>query len=137
MATKATTKMQKTAYTTVDTHDIAGTALDWAVAAARKLLDPAAPEQLPASGVVYDHTGAASPATFSPTTNYAQLGPLMDEEGSRPSVTLTEPAGTQPCGDSTMLCSTSRLTAACRCIVLKHFGERVRVPNALLAGAPR
>lgn len=133
----ATIRPRKPAYVTACTHDIGGRALDWAVAAARKLLDPLAPHTLPTVGHALGQAGNLVPIVFAPSSCYAQGGPIMDEEGIE---TFRNKERTRWYGvdfGRHRAYGPDRLTAACRCIVLKHLGERVRVPVALLEDAKR
>lgn len=98
------------------TSELTGAALDWAV------------EKIEATGLGY----------FSPSTNWAHGGPIIEREGvgldqyaDYPRWQAFTPAPEQPSGQA--VCNgPTPLIAAMRCYVASKLGYEVDVPDALL-----
>jgi len=69
-----------TATTTINTQDLTGAALDWAVAKASHGMRT---QQIKAGGPVHivRMSGACDPLPYSPSTDWSQAGPIIESEG--------------------------------------------------------
>lgn len=121
--------------TKVKTSELSGAALDWAVAFAEGLLDEAELETIPVAGHYWDDEGLQWPVEYSPSTDWAQGGPIIERETI--SMHHTDSAVN---GEEWMACLSSGeglqygatpLIAAMRCYVASKLGDEVDVPEGL------
>lgn len=116
----------------VNVSDLIGPALDWAVAKAE-----CAPVELPASDVVWHKYAGA----YSPSTDWAQGGPLVDKY--KPDLQTTAQGefaaylnNDTACSDPLIFQSgPTYLVALCRVVVAAKLGDVVSVPVELVGGA--
>ena len=135
----------------VQVSGLVGAALDWAVAQVDKpegfvLRDATADIGCWVIGIAHD---AADPQSwmksgYSPSTNWAQVGPLIDKHHMDFCCEHPETIGAALCDENgmyigdRMMFGKTHLIAACRAIVAAHLGEVVSVPAELICdGKPK
>ncbi|EGH43281.1 phage protein NinX family protein [Pseudomonas syringae] len=117
-------------FTEVKTADLLGAALDWAVAKAE-----ISPMEMPPK----DRVWSKYCATYSPSTDWSQGGPLIDSYHMDFCCEHPETIGSALCDengmyiDGRMMFGKTHLIAACRAIVASVLGETVSVPKELLS----
>lgn len=114
-------------FKTIAVSELEGAGLDWAVGVAQ-----GNPMATPASDVVWSEYHGA----YSPSTNWSQGGPLIDEYRMLvcpPEETDQWDASVN--GDYEMHYGSTALIALCRAIVAAKLGKEVSIPASLL-GAP-
>lgn len=131
----------------INTSELEGAALDWAVAQSVGnknvyILD---------GGVVYDEFieqhGDYFPADYSPSTDWSQLGPLLEQTHCYPNrymdecsdvvesrrfFVVTEIVDTVSVSTNILAEGPTPLIAACRAIVASKLGDTVDVPEELV-----
>lgn len=125
--------------TTIETKDLTGAALDWAVAQASHGMRT---QQIKAGGPVHivRMSGACDPLPYSPSTDWSQAGPIIEREG----ISLVAPSNHWPdwralydhgLGGSAAreVSGPTPLVAAMRCYVASKLGASVDVPAELIA----
>ena len=120
---------------TVNTKDLEGAALDWAVANALgdhvrfKLLDTAGGSPM----VSVKSDGKAGRELFSPSTDWAQCGPLVNEHDVW--LSMDDGLYIASCGQHTgkfIQEASDAKIAICRAVVFAKLGDTVDVPESLL-----
>lgn len=117
----------------VKTADLIGPALNWAAAKVERL--PLCEEACQGDHIIIG-TGRGDLERYSPSTNWAQCGPLIEKW----QVDLYSPSGTpgpwgaaiQMTAEDPMYEGNSPLIAACRAIVAAKLGDVVSVPAELV-----
>lgn len=121
----------------VKTAELAGAALDWAVAIAESLTAFVAPPQYGNPHLVCVMPGHVHRGyyRYSPSTDWSQCGPLIESR----KVMIIYPEGEQldweasATNDCDLHLGPTPLIAACRAIVASVLGETVSVPKELLS----
>ena len=114
------------------THQLTGVALDWAVAQCEEV------------EIVYDrmhgwwetsdpyYAEPNDPEMFSPSTNWAQGGPIIEREGMTLSCRLNRSFAMLMVGYLVQEYGDTPLIAAMRCYVASKLGDEVEIPEELL-----
>ena len=120
---------------TIKVSELTGAALDWAVAKCEghNVFIKHAPVQ-----VMYTPKGKRSWYIYTPSTNWAQGGPIIEREGinldncaKNPQWSAWTPAPDREYGEAQAFGPTP-LIAAMRCYVASKLGDTVEVPEELL-----
>ena len=119
----------------VKTSELTGPALDWAVQFILGL-DYEIIDGLPVTGhIIFEKSGLGFDEVFTPSTNWAQGGPIIDRERisirqwtNVPIVHAYMPQDDAPWASD----GTSPLIAAMRCFCEYKLGDVVEVPDELL-----
>lgn len=115
------------------TSELTGQALDWAVTRAHQEGEPEFDYYIDHKNAVMEERGDLSWA-YSPSTNWAQGGPIIEREG----ITLASPNPIDAdwCamlwGAQTKQSGTTPLIAAMRCYVASKLGDEVEIPKELI-----
>ena len=106
----------------MNTSELTGAALDWAVAKCE--------------GKFFAEAGEKFKPAYSPSTNWAQGGPLIEREkistNSDYNGAHTDPWVAETYSGGTQLAGPTPLIAAMRCYVASKLGETVDIPEELL-----
>jgi len=124
------------------TSELTGAALDWAVAKCENFNDDSAIIRLWNGQVTKiipgDYEAPEIYTHYSPSTNWAQGGPIIEREGigldqyaDYPRWQAFTPAPEQPSGQAACNGPTP-LIAAMRCYVASKLGDAVEIPKELL-----
>lgn len=136
----------------VRSSDLEGLALDWAVAVAQTgkvLVFPEGGHYPPEGSVslndddftIWLNDGDGNVTEWSPSTDWSQCGPLVDEHIRSISVAVEPTAGWDAVGgvkysavakDDMFAFGDTRMVAVCRAVVESELGEFVNVPAELL-----
>lgn len=116
----------------IKTSELEGDRLDWAVAKAAEV-------EIDAKGYTWDDNAEICYRPYSPSTDWSQGGPLIEEYGITVTYCLydqhgywvansvdTEDEDNNPLGETPLI-------AACRAIVASQIGEEVEIPDVLVS----
>ena len=123
----------------MNTSDLTGSALDWAVA---KIIDGEAPvwDESTQNFLVGEESEHDFLNEFMPSTNWAQGGPIIDLERisirtyAKPGhnwVAFIDCGGSSISGAKARQVGPTALTAAMRCFVASKLGDTVELPKEL------
>jgi hypothetical protein len=121
----------------INTQDLIGTALDWAVAKCEGYVEQGVygTPEFRGSEVYLCYCGAVLNSCYSPTTDWAQGGPIIERERisirqwtNVPIVHAYMPHDDAPWASD----GTSPLIAAMRAYVASKLGDEVEVPKELM-----
>jgi hypothetical protein len=129
----------------IKTNKLTGAALDWAVAKCEDFNDGSAIIRLWNSQVTKiipgDYETAEVYTRYSPSTDWAQGGPIIEREGISTRWDSADYIGDMltnvtwsaaPCDEDYSHTGTTPLIAAMRCYVASKLGDEVEVPDGLL-----
>lgn len=127
----------------IKTQDLTGPALDWAVAKAEgdkvfrpRVGRPTYWDKADDRWVVraqVANVGWFADYTYTPSTNWAQGGPIIEREGIRIHRSVTDQWWAGPESDPHRpVAGPTPLIAAMRCYVASHLGDEVDIPEELL-----
>lgn len=122
----------------MNTSELTGAALDWAVAKCEELNPqigkivryPGTPHQEHVAWYVY--VDSTERDAFEPSTNWAQGGPIIDQEGISIGKGDKQWAAFANADDEEGMLGTTSLIAAMRCYVASKLGDTVDVPTELI-----
>lgn len=117
----------------IKTSELVGSALDWAVAkSAGELAEDGGQVHIVGSRLrFYEDT---TDLTYSPSTNWAQGGPIIEREGIAIGSHLDgEEWIAEDYWREATWSGPTPLVAAMRCFVASHLGDEVEVPEGLTA----
>jgi hypothetical protein len=112
----------------IKTSELTGAALDWAVAECAGLITRCHVWFIGQQGFVHDDAGI--PVIYSPSTNWAQGGPIIEREKIRLEPCV-EPDGWGGWMGRASWYGETPLIAAMRCYVASKLGYEVEVPDEL------
>ena len=120
----------------IKTEDLQGAALDWAVAKCEGF-DALGYENR--RNKVLHRRDDAQPRQYTPSTDWAQAGPIIERESISINMTCQSgnfawsatcsPSEIEECGEY----GSTPVIAAMRCFVVSKLGEQIDVPDELLA----
>jgi hypothetical protein len=124
-------QLRRNQMTVVKTSELTGPALDWAVALVENRIDKASlePFRIIEGELHLRYCGAIQRATYGPSTEWAQGGPIIEQERL-----LLQPHGLSwkcSLGGLNWFKGPTPLIAAMRCYVASKLGDTVEIPNEL------
>ena len=121
----------------IKTTELTGDALGWAVAKCEGILHPWGYIRVQDGRTMWitpgDHETADAWHHYSPSTDWAQGGPIIEREGIHLYVDESKLEWVSSCwGHQSAYHGPTPLIAAMRCFVASKLGDAVTVPEALL-----
>lgn len=118
----------------IKTAELEGDALDWVIAKIEGRIEDESDPTIPVAGREWDGEGLEWPVEYSPSTDWAQGGPILESENITVERWNDEHEWrAMQAGESTQYGETY-LVAAMRCFVASKLGDEVEVPDGLVDG---